>query len=252
MPATMLSSGGDEYRAELLDGGFCISPGSKPRNLLTAYIQLSRPDDTALCTDRTGWHGSVFVLPNRTIGQAGQKVVYQSSAANQSHFNTAGTLEEWKEHSRLFCGNTRAVFVVSSMFAGPLLYLLKEESGGVHIAGSSSIGKTTLLKAAQSVWGGKQFMKTWRATSNGLEAIAAAHSGTGLILDEIGQVDGKEAGECSYMLANGEGKQRASRSGGARRKQTWRLLFLSSGETDLSQHMRAAGKKARQDRRSGY
>jgi len=46
------------------------------------------------------------------------------------------------------------------------------------------------------------------------------------------------------MLANGVGKVRANRKGGARDKKSWRLLFLSAGEISLSDHMRQSGKKA--------
>jgi putative DNA primase/helicase len=66
-----------------------------------------------------------------------------------------------------------------------------------------------------------------------------------LVLDELGQVEPREAGEIAYMLANGQGKQRASRTGGAARRQHWRLLFLSTGEVGLSQHMASVGKQVR-------
>ena len=41
----------------------------------------------------------------------------------------------------------------------------------------------------------------------------------------------------SYMLANGQGKQRAGRDGAARAVLTWRLPFLSSGEVTLADKM---------------
>jgi uncharacterized protein (DUF927 family) len=63
-------------------------------------------------------------------------------------------------------------------------------------------------------------------------------------LDELKQIDPREAGEVAYLLANGSGKQRANQHGGARDRASWRLLFLSSGEISLADHMRAAGKKA--------
>jgi putative DNA primase/helicase len=73
-------------------------------------------------------------------------------------------------------------------------------------------------------------MQRWRTTDNALEAIAAQHSDCLLILDELAQVDPKTAGECAYMLANEQGKARATRNGTPRARQTWRLLFLSAGE----------------------
>jgi uncharacterized protein (DUF927 family) len=46
------------------------------------------------------------------------------------------------------------------------------------------------------------------------------------------------------MLANGQGKSRATRNGSARGIASWRLLFLSSGEVSLSAMMQRANQKA--------
>jgi uncharacterized protein (DUF927 family) len=73
-------------------------------------------------------------------------------------------------------------------------------------------------------------MRTWRATANGLEAVAAENSDGLLVLDEISQANAREVDQVVYMLANNAGKARASRAGGARRQFNWRLLFLSTGE----------------------
>ena len=49
-------------------------------------------------------------------------------------------------------------------------------------------------------------------------------------------------GEAAYLLANGQGKARASRTGAARQSARWRLLFLSAGEESLSALMTQAGR----------
>jgi putative DNA primase/helicase len=61
----------------------------------------------------------------------------------------------------------------------------------------------------------------------------------------MGEVDPREAGAISYIIGNGAGKTRADRNGDARGKKTWRLLFLSSGEVGLAQHMNEGGKVVR-------
>lgn len=98
---------------------------------------------------------------------------------------------------------------------------------------------------AASVWGGRDHVQSWRATDNGLEGLAAQHNDTLLILDELSQIDPRCAGEVAYMLANGQGKARAGRTGNARLRSVWRLLFLSSGEISLSSHMLEAGKRSK-------
>ena len=99
------------------------------------------------------------------------------------------------------------LFAVSLAFAAPLLAPLAVENGGFHIFGPSSCGKSTALRVAASVYGGPDYITTWRATDNGLEGTAAAHNDTLLIMDEMGQVSPNIVGDVVYMLANGEGKR---------------------------------------------
>ena len=135
---------------------------------------------------------------------------------------------------------------MSVAFAGPLLaWAGATDGGGFHLVGDSSCGKTTALRVAASVWGGRDFLQRWRATDNALEGLAAAHSDLVLCLDELAQLDPKVAGESAYMLSNSAGKVRATRTGAARPRLTWRLLFLSAGEVGLAEHMSEAGRRTR-------
>lgn len=244
MPMELLSGDGNEYRRMLLSMGLQIAASGKARNLLTQYIQTTQVEQRARCVERTGWHGNVFVMPDRTIGEDGERILFQSASATPGTFRQKGKLFTWQANGATLCaGNSRLVFAVSSAFAAPLLHITGMESGGVHFRGDSSTGKTTALRAAASVWGGIEYLQRWRATDNGLEALAAQHSDCLLVLDELSQVDPKAAGEAAYMLANGGGKARANRTGGLRDPASWRILFLSSGEAGLSEHMAEAKKK---------
>lgn len=245
MPMEMLGGRGDELRYQLLRQGLEISSSTKLRNLLIEYITITKPAARTCCVTQTGWYNGVFVLPDKTIGETSEQVLYQAESYS-SDYQQAGTLIEWRNHVAKFSiGNSRLVLAVSIAFAAMLLHPAGVESGGIHLVGASSSGKTTVLRVAASVYGAPDYLHRWRATTNGLEAVAAVRSDTLLILDELAQVEPKEAGEIAYMLANGSGKVRAARNGTARARQEWRLLFLSAGEIGLAQHMREAGKKAR-------
>ena len=246
MPARMLSSDGGEYRAALLNMGLRISTTPRARNLLTQFIQSRTPEEFASCTDRIGWHGTAFVLPRETIGDDAERIVFQSDNAVENTFKIKGNADQWRVRVGALCaGNSRLVFAVACAFAGPLLRPAGMESGGFHYRGDSSSGKTTALKVAASVNGGASYLQRWRATDNALEAIAAQHSDCLLILDELAQIDPKTAGECAYMLANEQGKARATRTGTTRTRQAWRLLFLSAGELGLADHMAEGQKRTR-------
>ena len=243
MPMEMLKGSGEEIKGELLRLGLEIAAGNKVRNLLMAYILSSNPDTRARCINRTGWHDGVFVFPHQTIGEQNEYVFFQSEVQSKD-YQQCGSLEDWREQvATLCCGNSRLVLAVSCAFAAMLLHHSGIESGGIHFVGESSSGKTTVLRVAASIFGGSNYLNRWRGTINGLEALASLRSDTLLILDELAQIDAKEAGEIAYMLANGSGKIRAGKSGGSRQRQDWRLLFLSAGEVGLAQHMLEADKK---------
>ena len=246
MPLELLQSDGTDVRRELARMGLSISPGRAQRDLLAAFVQVWTVQSRARCVERLGWHGPVYVTPSESIGQDEEIVVFQNAHAIEPAFSEAGTLDQWRDTvAALAAGNSRLVFALSVAFAGALADVAGEDSGGFHLRGGSSSGKTTALKVAASVWGNPNtYPRLWRATANGLEGLAALHNDGLLILDELSQIDPKEAGEAAYLLANGQGKARASRTGAARQSARWRLLFLSAGEESLTSLMARAGKKA--------
>jgi uncharacterized protein (DUF927 family) len=250
MPIALLSGAGDEYRRKLLDGGLYVGTGTRARERLALYLQTQCPATRVTCVDRIGWHDGSFVLPDTSIrGPGAELVIYQTDAEPDHRLDMRGTAEDWRDRIGILCGgNSRLVLAASCAFAGSLLEISGIESGGIHFVGGSSLGKTTALVVAGSVLGGggkHGYAETWRTTANGVEATAEAHNDLTLVLDEIGQVDPREAADVAYLLANGQGKTRMNRSIGLRRRLGWRLLFLSSGELTLADHSASAGKRTR-------
>jgi len=247
MPIALLS--GDscaEFRAELMSSGLDISPNKKERSLLAVYIQKFPTDKRARCVERLGWYGGAYVLPMETIGgDKNETVVFQNPHMVEPAFSVSGTKEQWKTYvAAPAAGNSRLTFAVSLSFAGALLDIVKMEGGGFHFCGGSSKGKSTAQILAASIWGDPaKYKRSWRTTSNALESIALLSNDGLLILDEIREISPKEIGAAVYMLANGQAKSRANRSGLARRTQTWKTLFLSSGEIGLSELMRQVGER---------
>ena len=247
MPMSMLAGDGSHVREGLLDRGLFVPNDAKPRGKLMEFLGTVDTAHRARATAQCGWTGPAFALPELTIGDTPEdRVIFQANDAGAHHYQSAGTLEEWQEHvGKLALGNNRLVFMIACALVGPALLPASREGGGVNIVGSSSTGKTTGMRAAASFWGPPAFIRQWRATSNGLESVAAQHNETFLCLDELSQIEPREAGPSAYMLANGQGKSRATRTGGSRAAATWKVMYLSTGEVGLAGLM-AESKVSRQ------
>lgn len=246
--AGLIGEGADVFRP-LVSAGLWISPKPAHKNLLKEFFLGLKCDRRVRQVKQAGWFDRAFVLPTGTIGDtAGEQVMFDGNA-DAARYATAGTLEEWNDQvARLCAANTRAVFACSVAFAGPLNDLLQGEGGGFHFVGSSSVGKTTLLMVAGSVFGGGSrmgFAHSWHATENGIESIARAHSGTVLVLDEMGQADGRTIGSTIYMLINGTGRARATRNAELKSQASWRIMLLSSGELTLADKIAEGGRQPR-------
>ncbi|EJL97881.1 DNA/RNA helicase, superfamily II [Pseudomonas sp. GM102] len=245
---TMTGDFGKDVLGPLVDMGLRLAgsrSGRNARNDLQSYLGGFDSAQRARLVTRLGWHDSAFLLPEQQVGAHSEHLHFYEAGSQLPPISEAGTLEQWQEQIGALCvGNHRLAFVVGVAFAGPLLNMLGHESGGFHLYGDSSGGKTTHLQVAASIYGGPRLVRSWRSTDNALESIAAAHSDGLLVLDEIGMCDPRIIGETVYMLGNGTGKARANDRGQAGRQvQEWRLLFLSTGEKTLAQHMAEANKE---------
>lgn len=254
IPKRLIHRPGNEIAEELEHAGLSCGPDSRAHDLLKRFVGGVKVSRLLRCVTRTGWHpgeaAPVFVLPGgEAFGLGAADTILQADHASaDAAYRAAGNLAGWRtEVAALAVGNDRLALFLAAAFAGPLLDIMGEPSGGLHIVGDSRTGKSTAAVVAASVWGkptADAQLRAWRGTANGLEGTAAETSDSLLILDEMGQADAREVADVVYMLANESGKQRASRTGSARRRQSWRTLFLSTGEITLAQKMGEVGKKA--------
>ncbi|MGD0186966.1 MAG: DUF927 domain-containing protein [Roseiarcus sp.] len=224
--------------ADLADAGLRISP--LQQRGLAEYLSSLSVDGRVTVVNRTGWHDiggkHVFALPSEAIGVGdGARVIIDAAALGP--YEARGSLDDWKQGvGGLTSGHALPVFMVSAALAGPLVHLVGAEGGGVHVFGNTSIGKSAMLQAAASVWGRGDtggYVRSWRATANGLEGAAASATDTCLVLDELGLAEPRDVAASVYSLANGQGKARATRDGSLRDPKSWRVSVLSSGELPL-------------------
>ena len=246
LPRAELMGTSHDVLKPLASGGLKIAP-NRASHLKQCLVHIKTHQRVRI-VHRTGWHNeSQFVLPTMAIGNNDDReiVIYDGPDISAA-YGALGTIDDWKrEIATLVDGNHRLMFAIATAVAGTVADLLKEESLAFNFVGISSSGKSTALRVAASQWGGRLYVRQWRATANGLEGLAKAHSGTCLILDELGQLDDKNAGDAAYLLVNGMGKSRAGVDGSAKKAAQWTLALLSSGETTLPEKTKAAGKRGK-------
>lgn len=246
LPRELFLGEGAELARTLARGGLWVASDEARRKKLVAYLASVRVPGRARSVERVGWQRGAFVLPGASYGALSQGEQVYLALDMEHTFQERGDLTEWqREVGRHAKGNSRLTFSLAVAFAPPLLERLGMEGGGFHFFGQSSKGKTTCVEAAGSVWGGPTYRESWRATSNGLEAVAMSHCDCLLILDEQGQTLPKDAGEVAYLLANGSDKVRATKDLRTRKRRRWRTLFLSTGEITLGDRMREEGRVPR-------
>ena len=207
LPRAMLAGDGSEARRALLDGGMFIAPsaeGTHPVQFLPAPGAFSEPGarHPARWLARQLVRSAGRLLRRRRARHAApaKRDCARAFIPPEGQVAGAGRINV----ARYAIGNSRLIVALSAAFAGPLIGPCSAEGGGLHFRGASSTGKSTALLVAGSVWGGGEvtgFVRSWRATANGLEGVALGHSDTLLCLDELSQLAAKDAGEAAYIGA---------------------------------------------------
>lgn len=235
----------------LANGGWILQGGGRNGvELLKRFLTNCQPTRRLLCIARTGWTDDclTFVLPDKVIPETQSDSIILHPQPSRNPYSQGGIFEEWKNTIGTWCsGNSRFLFALCMAFAGVLLKLFEQESGGANFYGQSSGGKSTIAFASASVWGkgtmGDGFVQTWRTTDNALENTCMTYSDTLLVLDELGQASEKVLGGIAYMISGGQGKDRAKSDASARSKKTWTVFTLSTGELTLADKLMEDGKK---------
>jgi putative DNA primase/helicase len=244
LPAKLFANGGDQAKVHLISKGFISSWSSFEKCKLMEYLLQSIPEKEVSVVGRTGYIDKAYVRSDIVIGDLSEELILDVSIGDAT-FASQDLLDNWIKNVSAYCHhNSRLIFCASMAFASMLLKPCGIQSGGFHLAGNSSSGKTTCLRVAASIFGSPRYLKTWRTTDNALEGIAFKRNDALLVLDEISEMSHK-VGSVAYMFADGEGKDRMDKNCDLKETFQWRLLFLSSGEADLAAHLAEFDKKSK-------
>jgi putative DNA primase/helicase len=224
-----------------------INDGGKRIRDLQYFLLGYSPKDKFRKIDSAGWHGEQFVFLDGTATKAHDgEQFFMTSDQQPKGVGARGTLKDWQSNVIPLCvDNSRLIFALGVALAPPCLQLVGEDGGGFNLYGESSKGKTRVARTAASVWGSKEYLRSWDSTKNGLEATCTLFNDNLLILDELGQADSRDLGEAIYAIFQGQSKQRMTKTISARRAQAWRVLVLATGEIAVETQMSLSKKKTR-------
>lgn len=226
--------------------GLRLSSAPWTKQRLNDYIDSDEEGSQKMytLTTKAGWQHGAYVLPGGAmIGTPRTPLFYNGerhladayAPSNASDEHPHGDPTDWREQvASLAQGNSRFMLAIGCAFAAPLLHLMGVESGGVHLYGSSSDGKTSAVKVGASALGNPdELVLSWSATAYALPNEAATRNDGLLILDEAGQAAPGVIAKATYDLFNGKGKLQGTKDGGNRRANTWQTMVLSTGEKPI-------------------
>lgn len=128
--------------------------------------------------------------------------------------------------------------MLAASFAAPLIKLADALPFVVHAWGGAGSGKTVGLMFAASVWASPSagdYVRSFNGTPVANEMQAAFCGSLPLCLDELQCIkDRKSFDDIIYMLCEGVGKARGSKSGGLQKTLTWRNTIISTGEMPIT------------------
>ena len=251
LPREKLAGTGASAIRLLMKAGIHVVGRDDVKNALVQFLRF-KPRREIIRMPRVGWaevgsHWVIFVRPDEVIMPPGMPTPRGTSyvldaAATRHGLHVEGTAAEWAaEVATPLRGNSNVALSFATFFAAPLLHFASEPGGGNHLYGPSTIGKTMVSDAGQSIYGwpletaDNAFGVTWAGSEAGFDALALARTDLGLPLDEITLADRRSAEQIVYKLASGTKGPRATSTGHLRETAHASVLVLSTGEKSLAE-----------------
>jgi uncharacterized protein (DUF927 family) len=133
------------------------------QNALVQFLRF-KPRREIIRMPRVGWaevgsHWMIFVRPDEVITRPGMPTPLGTSyvldaVATRHGLHVEGSAAEWAaEVATPLRGNSNVALSFATFFAAPLLHFASEPGGGNHLYGPSTIGKTMVSDAGQSIYG---------------------------------------------------------------------------------------------------
>ena len=205
----------------------------------------------------TGWHtikGEKVYLGADSVGLPGGIISHfdNTGISVNRQIRKVGTLDGWVDAvDKFILGRRINETVMAASFAGILRGLYPDEpfsKQGVvlNIFGESGNGKTTLVKAAHSIFSSPDTFQNYNGTANALIQTMAERGEMVSAVDDVCQGGGKNILDIIFNVASGIEKNRCHNGGKTRQQRGFCGTILTSNVTPI---LRLTGENVGQLRR---
>lgn len=205
---------------------------------------LQNTSKAELVRTQFGWNDNnkSFVIGTRELTKNNPPRYSPPSAATETvvHiYSKLGTLEEWKKVADHYAleGNEIRAFSLFLSLGAPMFKMFALGGAILHLTNASSgVGKSTIQKVANSVWGHPIDAMLIRD-----DTVQSKYHRMGVVqnmiicMDELTNLNPEEVSNLAFGATNGRGKNRLQSSANSERinNTTWSLPCISSGNNSL-------------------
>lgn len=201
---------------------------------------------TSASVSRLGWFGEDTLIPYADKYEFDNE---RDFPYIDEKFGQSGELKDWVEFfkERRKHNNTSRI-VMASAVSSILLKKIKQPGFTLHVWGESEYGKTVACMVGQSIFGnpsqndGKGIGINFNFTAAGLEYRLNLYNNIPLFVNEMQhQKDAKDYDKILFLISEGKGKSRATKSGGISKENNWNNVVITNGEKNIIKDNSNAG-----------
>jgi len=216
--------------------------------LITSIKELQYKEKAEQMRLQYGWadNDTKFIVGDREITHENRTYYSPPSSVTKTMthlFNPKGTLDAWKEAIALYSrpGLEIQAFGVLSGFGSPLLKFTGQKGAVINLVHSDSgAGKTTVLRAANSVFGDPEMLLgNPKDTDVGKTIKVGILNNIVNTIDEVTNIPAELLSDMLYAFSQGRGKDKAKSNANELRENntTWRSITLTSANAAFNEKL---------------
>jgi hypothetical protein len=237
--------GKEEFRKHMAANGVAVIKMEDLMAYVTSWVNKLQATSVADEARRQfGWvdeNCDAFVVGNKEIGASHIDLNPPSTGTAKLFplFASKGTLQGWKKMVEFYNRPKMEMhqFVIGMGFGSPLMQFMPQCGAVFHVySNDPGLGKTTAMQVGASIWGDPSLMMTREQDTTATKMNRAeVFKNIFLPVDEMTNVNPKEASDFLYQITGGMQRNRQSASSNAERTRgdSWHMLVCTTANSSL-------------------